>query len=504
MVMNAYSNLDPSVSITCSRFPEIVKVLAKFFVSRNVRAYLVGGIVRDAVLKRSITDIDLAVAADTSEIASDLASATGSRVVPLDSARCIVRVIIPASQVITVDISPIERDILGDLSCRDFALDAMAVSIADLEVGNKQLQIIDPHGGLADLKSGSVTALAPSIFDDDAARLMRGPRLAAQLGFSLSEETKQWIRERAELVTRVASERVRDELLKILAAPGASASLRMLDELCLLSSLFPELDDARGVSQPQEHYWDVFDHSIETVGQVERIASRSYDSSDFVEQQLPDFPSFNEYFAELVSDGHTRLTLLKFAGLLHDIAKPSTKTVESTGRVRFIGHGKNGAEISAHILDRLRLSSRGSELICRMVEHHLRPSQLSQNEEVPSRKAIHRYYRDLGGAAIDTIYLSLADYLAARGPNMRETEWASRCRVIGHVLQAKLECDDSVNNGMLINGNDIMNMFGLSPGQRVGLLLEMVKEAHAGGDIVTKNEALNLVRLSIESGGIGA
>ena len=502
--MNASSPQKPSDSLTPSRFPKIVETLATFFASRDIPAYLVGGVVRDALLERPTADVDLATAGDTSQIASDMASLLGAHAVSLDAARGIVRIVIPGPEATVVDLSPISGGIEGDLARRDFALDAMAASLADFEAPGTLVRLIDPHGGLADLRAGVVRALAPSVFDDDAARLMRGPRLAAQLGFSLSDGTARWTRERAGLVTGVAPERVRDELMKLLAAPSATASLRMLDGLGLLVLLVPELQEARGVSQPKEHHWDVFDHSIETVGQVERFSSASSDAEGFVERLLPRFPSFDKYFAELVSDGHTRLTLLKFAGLLHDIGKPSTKTVEPTGRVRFLGHNRRGAEMAVRVSDRLRLSSRGSDLVCRMVEHHLRPSQLSQNEALPTGRAIYRYYRDLGGAAIDTIYLSLADYLAAKGPNMREPEWTDRCRVVGHVLHTGLKPKSPKDDDTLIDGRDIMKTFALTPGPRIGVLLELVREAHADGDIGTKEQALDLVKSSIDSGGARA
>ena len=499
--MNASSHPEPSGSLTPSRFPRIVETLAGFFASRDAPAYLVGGVVRDALLDRRTADVDLAAAGDTSELASDMASVLGTHAVSLDAVRGIVRMVVPGPKVTIVDLGPIYGGIEDDLARRDFALDAMAVSLADFEAPGATLRLIDPHGGLADLMAGVIRALAPSVFDDDPARLMRGPRLAAQLGFSLTDETARWTRDRAGLVTAVAPERVRDELMKLMAAPSASASLRMLDDLGLLGQLIPELEEARGVSQPKEHHWDVFDHSIETAGQVERFSSGSSDAEGFVERLLPHFPSFDEYFAESVSDGHTRLTLLKFAGLLHDIGKPSTKTVEPTGRVRFLGHGHRGAEMAARVSDRLRLSSRGSDLVCRMVEHHLRPSQLSQNEALPTGRAVYRYYRDLGPAAVDTIYLSLADYLAARGPNMREPEWRDRCRVVGHVLYTGLEPGSAKGDDTLINGHEIMQTFALTPGPRIGVLLEVVREAQADGDIGTKEEALDLVRSSIDSGG---
>ena len=171
---------------------------------------------------------------------------------------------------------------------------------------------------------------------------MRAPRLSAQLGFEISEDTVGKIRRDAHLVTMAAPERVRDELLQLMAEPDTTTSLRRLDDLGLLCQLIPELVEAKGVAQPKEHHWDVFDHMLETPGRVETIVQGEPGSNGFVVNMVPRFQSINEHFAEEVSDGHTRLTLLKLAGLLHDVAKPATKSVESSGRVRFLGapHGR--------------------------------------------------------------------------------------------------------------------------------------------------------------------
>ena len=127
----------------------------------------------------------------------------------------------------------------------------------------------------------------------------------------------------------------------------------------------------------------------------------------------------DDYFAEEYADGHTRATFLKLACLLHDVAKPETKSVQPNGRVRFLGHPVKGATTTHNVLRRLRTSGKAREAVAVMVEQHLRPSQLAQRGELPTARAIYRYYRDLKDVAVDTLYLCMADYLAARGPGAR-------------------------------------------------------------------------------------
>ena len=493
-------------SLSPSDFPHLVIRLGEFFASREVTAYLVGGIVRDTILGRDSPDIDVAVADDTRKLGAELAAFLGGHDFSIDDARGIVRVVMPEGEGVTaIDITPLPDGIGPDLSRRDFTLDAMAVPVPHAGARESRLQVIDPYHGLGDLRDGVIRVVSQTAIEADPARLMRAPRLAAQLGLRLADETAELIRSHAHLVNTVAPERVRDELLKILSQPSPGGTLRSLDDLGLLSRVLPELAEAKGVTQPKEHHWDVFDHCIETVDAVERVLSpRPRETEKFVEATIPRFDHSDEHFAEEAGEGHTRLTMLKLAGLLHDIAKPSTRTVESSGRIRFLGHHKVGAETARRIMGRLRFSRRATDLVGRMVEHHLRPGQMAQEGEMPTARAVYRYFRDVGDAAIDTLYLNLADYLAARGPSLRRHDWADHCRVTGHILREGLANKAPDRRASLIDGDDIMRTFCLAPGPTVGHLLELAREAQATGEISSRDEAVHLLRSSLSSGDASA
>ncbi len=477
------SDTRSAANIGPSQLPALTRVLAEFFASRGVDAYLVGGLVRDALLGRFTRDIDIAVPCNVFEVGAALATALSGHLVPLDRERGLVRVVASGEQGdVFIDLGRMAGGILDDLARRDFTINAMAVRLADVLAGG-DAAVIDPLGGQADLRAGVVRALNDQVFREDPVRLMRGPRLAAQLGFRMDEATVRLTQRDAALVNTTAPERVRDESLKLLAQPGSTASLRLV----------PELDAARGVTQPREHYWDVFQHCLETPGQVERLVLAS-PGDDFIAQATPRFEGMGDYFAEIVSDGHNRLTLLKLAGLLHDVGKPSTRSVERSGRIRFLGHHTEGARLCQDILRRLRFSRRGVDMVAHMVEYHLRPRQLAQRGELPTPRAVYRYYRDLGDVAVDTLYLNLADYLAARGPLLSPEEWAEHCGVIAHVLREGAERRATAATPRLLDGHDIMEVFGLSPGPQVGRLLELVREAQGSGEVRDREEALALVR----------
>ncbi len=492
----------PELSLPGHHASNALSNLAEVIASLGAEAYLVGGAVRDRLLGQPTGDLDLAVSTDALGLARELANRLRGRFVVLDDRRRIARVIVPDGPEgpLTIDLVSAEKGIHHDLARRDFTIDAMAMPIDAAAESTKA--VIDPHGGMADLRDGLIRVVSPTALGSDPVRLLRAPRLAARLGFIIEGDTEIQIRQQAHLVTTIAPERARDELLKLLAPEGAAEALRLVDSLNLLTQLIPELEPARGVTQPKEHHWDVFNHLVETTGQVERILF-SERPDDFASELRPAFASMQDYFESTMSDGHTRLTLLKLAGLLHDVSKPATRTVEATGRIRFLGHHTEGAEVSERILRRLRISGKGIETVCAMVRHHLRPSQMAQKGELPSRRAIYRYYRDVGDAAVDTLYLNMADYLAARGPMLEQQEWAEHSRVVGHILREGLEHKAPDTLSKLLDGRDIMHAFNLEPGPKIGRLVELVQEAHATGEIATREDALHLLENDPDIRGTG-
>jgi poly(A) polymerase len=200
-----------------------------------------------------------------------------------------------------------------------------------------------------------------------------------------------------------------------------------------------------------------------------------------------------EHFAQEVSNGSTRGSILKLAALLHDIAKPQMKTIEETGRIRFLGHPESGADVVVTILERLRFSGKEIKLAEILTRHHMRPTQIS-HDGLPTQRAIYRYFRDTGDAGIDILFLSLADHLAARGPDLIPTEWQKHVHVVEYMLAQYFEVKTVVAPPKLVDGNDLVNIFGLSPGPQIGLMLEQVREAQASGEITNRDEALSYVR----------
>ena len=501
MTANSVSNT-VRYRLNVSDLPLVALNLAKFFTECDPQMYLVGGFVRDLLLGRQTHDIDIVVSSSMQETGSVLAKALNGKFVVLDHERGIGRVVVTQrDDVQHIDFMSLNDHIESNLSRRDFTIDAMAIRIAP---NLTQLEIIDPFDGQSDLVAGYIRALNDHVFQDDPCRLLRGPRLAAQLNMQIEGRTQQAIRTNVGLVNKVAGERIRDEFLKLLATAKPTPALRLLDELGLLCEIMPEFLDAKGVDQPPEHYWDVFGHLIESPSQVERVLSVVDVEQDEAGISVPTFNGMQRYFAEHAGDGFSRRTLLKFAALLHDVGKPGTKTVDATGRIRFLGHQQVGAETAERISKRLRLSGKGRELLSGMVMHHLRPSQLAQAGEMPTPRAIYRYFRDLGEVAMDTVYLNMADYLAAKGPELEIENWIQHCRVMERIIESKDGGSSQENTPRLLYGHILMERFDLTAGPLVGELLELVREAQVTGEIHTTDEALELVKVQIKGWNAGA
>jgi poly(A) polymerase len=468
----------------------LLRRINRYLDKEGVKSYLVGGFIRDMLLGRDTNDIDIAVEAEALTTASGAAAALGGKYVPLDEENGVGRVVLPGTKW-QIDFTTIQGDIMQDLSRRDFSIDAMALEI------NKPFNVtnlLDPFHGRDDLRLGIIRAIDDKVFKSDAVRLLRAVRLAAELGFTIESKTESFIHRDHELITSVPGERVREELLRLLAIAGAGPRLTYLDELGLLTALIPELSPTRGVDQPKMHIWDVFEHSLQTVAAVEfllREKSWEYAGQDILDS-VPWSNRLREYFGEEISHGSTRRSLLKLAALLHDIAKPQTKAMTEDGRARFLGHPQEGADDAAAIMERLRFTKREIQLVELLVKYHLRPTQMSQ-EGIPTRRAIYRYFRDTGESGIDILFLSLADHLAARGPALDLEQWQEHTQMTDYVINRHFEEESLTHPPKLLDGHDIMRTFGLEPGRHIGELLEALREAQAAGEVTDRQEAIKYV-----------
>lgn len=466
------------------RISPLLNVVAAALPAGTV-AYAVGGTVRDTLLGRPIHDLDIALNGDAVGIGRTLANGVNGHFVELDKVDLVARIVLAGpSSVGHIDVASLQGDLASDLRRRDFTINALAAPL----LGGP---VTDVTGGVVDLDRRVVRMTNEHVFDEDPLRLVRAARIASELAFQIDEGTAGAIRVKAELATKPAGERVRDELARIFALSDTYAGLRLLDDLRLLEGLLPEVTLGRGVTQPLDwHVYDVFEHNLRAVEALEIMlaASRTPHAADFLREGVWRDFSWSEgklraYLAEELSEGRTRAQLLKLAALLHDVGKPQTRTTDENGRVRFLGHAELGAGIARTVMKRLRFSASEITFVTRLVEHHLRPVQLSGVGEVPSRRALYRFYSALGDAFPGVLFLSLADAAASRGPRMTSANWARHVAYMNSLLMRSQMEEGILDPPRLVDGRDVMRRLGLPAGPAIGKLLGALREAQAAGEV---------------------
>jgi len=447
--------------------------------ARGVEVALVGGAVRDLLLGRAsarAADLDVAVPAGAVALARRVAARTGGAFVALDEARGTARVALAGARVDLADFRA--PTLAGDLAARDYTVDALAVPLGPL-LARGRAPVLDPTGGLADLRARRLRPAGPGVLDADPLRALRGVRLEAALGFRLTPPAARAVRAAAPGLASVSAERVRDELLLLLALAESARALRRADALGLLAAVLPEVEPMRRTPQPAPHRFDVLEHSLRAVGGADVVVARAAALAPLGEELAA-------HLAAPLGGGVTRGQALKLAALLHDVAKPQTRRAAG-GRVRFFGHDVEGARRSREIGERLRLPGAVTGLVERLVRHHLRPMHLAAAGEVTAR-ARYRFYRDLGPDTRDLLLLALVDAAAVRGGSPLAL-WP-RAALVRDLLGGWEAQRLAQAAPPLVRGEDVMERFDLAPGPAVGRLLRRAREAQDLGLVRTREEAL--------------
>ncbi|MBI5620508.1 HD domain-containing protein [Candidatus Gottesmanbacteria bacterium] len=333
------------------------------------------------------------------------------------------------------------KTIEEDLARRDFTINTIAWDGKTL---------IDPYDGQKDIEAKIIRAVRDpkKRFAEDALRMMRAVRLAAELGFSIEEKTFTGIQANANLLSNVSSERIRDELLRILAAQFASDAILVLKATGLLTLILPEFEDAFTTEQksPKRHHiYDVGTHSV--------MALKFCPSAD---------------------------PIIRLATLLHDIGKPKTFHKDDTGLITFYNHEVAGTRIVRNIVQRLRLSHKQADIVLTLVRWH----QFSVDER-QTDAALRRFIRRVGKENLDAILaLRIGDRL---GGGARETSW--RLELYKKRL-VEVQKQPFTVHDLLVDGNDIMAELGVKPGPIIGKILDMLFADVEAGTLLNEREAL--------------
>lgn len=452
------------------------EILNKIIENFDEEIYLVGGSVRDLYFGKLSKDRDLIVkdtdARDFSLLAAEILDAT---FVPLDEVNRIYRLVMP-DKIDYLDITnPLENDIDKDLKRRDLTINAIAVNLRTLE-------ILDPTGGIGDLKNKIIRAITEENFKDDPLRLLRVFRFLSKTGFDIDSETLEFVRKNTDLIFKPAIERINYEIMHLFEGKFSHSALLQMENIGLLEKIFPVVKELKKVTPNSHHHLRLFEHCVETVRNIQILYENSSDDIK-IHLEKVDF------------GGYSRLAHLKLAGFLHDIGKFSTWSIEpDTGRHRFIKHDDVGAKMAVPILKKMAFSNKQIDYISMMIKNHIYPSSVMSAPEI-TEKIMMRYVRKMEDNSIDAIILAQADRLSARGPAISDEMVENNINSLNRLLKFYLDVKDTLEPlPKLLDGNDVMKILNIKPSPKLGEIMNAIHEAQISGDILTKEHAVEFVK----------
>lgn len=436
------------------RIFEVVSATAR---EQGVRAFVIGGYVRDFFLQRPNNDIDIVVEGSGIALAQAVAAKLstnlsvfknfGTAMLHCDGME--VEFVGARRESYRANSrKPIVEDgtLEEDQQRRDFTINAMAFSLQREDYGN----LVDPFGGIRDLNAGLIrTPLDPdTTYSDDPLRMLRGIRFATQLGFTIVPESIASMRRNKERLEILSAERIADELNKIMRTPKPSVGFYLLDECELLPYILPALSNLKGVETVEGRgHKDNFRHSLQVLDNVAEVSDNLW---------------------------------LRWAALLHDVGKASTKRWEPGTGWTFHGHEYVGAKMVKGIFNRLKMSQTDDmKYVQKLVSLHLRPIALVTDEVTDS--AVRRLLFDAGDDIDDLMLLCKADITSANEQKVERFR-----RQYEHVKEklVEVEAKDAVRNFKNpITGELVMEKYHIPPCREIGIIKEAVKEAILDGVI---------------------
>ena len=451
---------------------EILTLAGKLGERENIPTYIVGGYVRDTLLRKSCEDIDIMVEGDGVAFAKKLARELkvnvtvdydkfGTALIPypdvnIEVATARIEKYHSDSRKPEITSSTVEED----MSRRDFTINAIAASLMPSNFG----ELYDPFGGIKDLqKRLIITPLDPDeTFSDDPLRMLRAVRFAAQLQYEVAATALDSISRNIHRLEIISWERIRDEIIKALKTEKPSIAFYLMKETGLLAHVFPEMDIMSGVETINGMgHKDVFIHTLQVVDNAAKL-------SDKME--------------------------IRFAALVHDIAKPPTKQFDQKKGWTFHGHDEIGRRMLKKVAKRMKLSNHLRDYLMLLTKLHLRPIALAKKEITDS--AIRRVMAEAGEYVDDLMILCRAD-ITTKNPK-KVSKYMGNFEKVEHLMQDVKLRDEMKAFQSPVRGEEIMKTLKLKPGRQVGQIKEAIEEAILDGEIPNEYEAAYKFMMKIE------
>ncbi|MBL0048301.1 MAG: HD domain-containing protein [Bacteroidetes bacterium] len=452
----------------------VFKIISDCSKEMNIHSFVIGGWVRDLFLKRPCKDIDIVAIGSGIELAKRVSKKLGSEFqvnvfknfgtahikyedydIEFVGAR--------KESYRSESRKPIVEDgsLEDDQNRRDFTINALAISLSEKDYG----KLVDPFGGLADMEQMLLrTPLNPAItYSDDPLRMMRAIRFATQLNFSIQKESFQAIVENKERIRIVSAERITDELNKIILSPKPSIGFKLLYDSGLLKIIFPLMANLQGVQTiGNKSHKDNFYHTLEVLDNVCETSNDLW---------------------------------LRWAAILHDIAKPHTKRFEEGHGWTFHGHEDKGSRMVPKIFADLKLPlNEKMKYVQKLVLLHLRPIVLAKS--IVTDSAVRRLLFEAGDDIDDLMKLCDAD-ITSKNP-VKVNRYRANYELVRQKLKEVEEKDHLRNWQPPISGEDIMKAFNILPSKEIGIIKNAIREAILDG--VIRNDAVEAKAFMFEKG----
>lgn len=426
------------------KIPHIVLQTVETLIKSGFEAYLVGGCARDLLLHRKPKDWDITTSANPKEIQALFPKTIYEN--KFGTVGVIYETEDPTLKLIEITPYRLEskysdkrhpdevrftNNLENDLKRRDFTVNAMAMDYVSGET-------IDLFNGQADLKKKVIRAVGnpKQRFNEDALRILRAIRLAAELGFSVSQETKDAIKKQAHFLEMIAKERINDEFVKIIMAEKPSIGIEMMRELGVIKYVIPELEEGYGVEQNKSHKFTVWEHNLRS---MDHAAGKNWPFE------------------------------IRLAALFHDIGKPASRRWnKEKNDWTFYGHDVIGAKMTVKIMSRLKFSKKTIELVAKFIRYHM---FFSETETI-TLSAVRRTVRNVGPENIwELMKVRFCDRIGMGKP--KETPY--RLRKYESMIEEAMRAPLSVKM-LKINGGEVMKIIGEKPGPKIGFILHILLE----------------------------
>ncbi|MCM8803876.1 MAG: CCA tRNA nucleotidyltransferase [Candidatus Omnitrophica bacterium] len=437
---------------------EIIEKMRDFCFKKNIEVFLVGGYIRDKILKRKSNDIDFVMEVDALQIAEEFAQIYnlpkpvfygrfGTAMIEVNKIKLEFATARKESYPSDSRKPYVEKTtIYQDLERRDFTINAIAKSLITKEV-------IDPFNGREDIKRKIIrTPIDPDkTFYDDPLRILRGIRFATKFKFKIEDKTFEGMKKNRDRIKIVSQERIADEIIKILECSQPSIGFDLLDKLNLLEIILPEIANLKE-KRKNHPCKDLFEHTLKTLDNVSK---------------------------------RTRNVYIRLATLLHDIGKPYTLKVEN-GKVSFHRHEFVGEKISYNVCKRLKISEENARFIGHLIKFHLRPHLLAK--ENPSDTALRRFIREIGKDMKGLFILAKSDLTSKNELKVKEA--LKRLENLEERIKEINKKDKLSSFKLKVNGFDIMEILKIPEGKKVGAIKEFLENLVIENKLPNKRRVL--------------